>query len=54
MTREERRRLIRELVDAAPALSPEDADRMRALLPVGARATRPPAVLPRQAERKAA
>ncbi|MFJ8347677.1 hypothetical protein ACIQ9J_15135 [Streptomyces sp. NPDC094153] len=53
MTREERRRLIRELVDAAPALSPEDADRMRALLPVGARA-RPPAVLPRQAERKAA
>ncbi|MFJ5156369.1 hypothetical protein ACIQCF_33375 [Streptomyces sp. NPDC088353] len=54
MTREERRRLIRELVDAAPPLSPEDADRLRSLLPVRARTARQPAVLPRLAPRKAA
>ncbi|WP_225080489.1 MULTISPECIES: hypothetical protein [unclassified Streptomyces] len=54
MTREERQRRIRELVDAAPPLSPEDADRLRALLPLGARAARPPAVLSRPTERKAA
>lgn len=33
MTREERRQAIRQLVDAAPLLPPEDIDRLRALLP---------------------
>ncbi|MGW5123021.1 hypothetical protein ACWEQ7_02970 [Streptomyces sp. NPDC004069] len=54
MTREERRRLIRELVDAAPPLTAEAADRLRALLPLGARTIRRPAALPQPAARKAA
>lgn len=37
MTREERRAYIRRMVDAAPPLTPEDADLLRALIPMGAR-----------------
>lgn len=37
MTREERRAYIRSVVDAAPALVPEDADLLRALIPMGGR-----------------
>jgi hypothetical protein len=46
VTREERRAYIQSVVDAAPALSPEDADLLRALIPVGARrgAKRTPAL----------
>jgi hypothetical protein len=33
VTREERRERIRQLVDAAPLLPPEDIDRLRGLLP---------------------
>ncbi|MFF5958437.1 MULTISPECIES: hypothetical protein [Streptomyces] len=46
MTREERRAYIRQLVDDAPPLSPEDADLLRALVPMGARrsAQRTPAL----------
>lgn len=33
MTREERRESIRQLVEAAPLLPPEDIDRLRGLLP---------------------
>ncbi|MBZ6175557.1 hypothetical protein KVH24_23310 [Streptomyces olivaceus] len=42
MTREERRAYIRRVVDDAPALSSEDADHLRALLPLGARRTARP------------
>lgn len=45
MTREERRESIRRLVEAAPLLPPEDIDRLRGLLPVGARR---PAAMPLQ------
>ncbi|MFF8034881.1 hypothetical protein [Streptomyces sp. NPDC016626] len=34
MTREERQAYIRRLVDAAPALSPADADMLRHLMPL--------------------
>ncbi len=58
MTREERRAYIRSLVDAAPALTAEDADLLRALIPMGARlaAQRGPAkqVQPRGGRRSAA
>ncbi|WP_171111284.1 MULTISPECIES: hypothetical protein [unclassified Streptomyces] len=37
MTREERRAYIRKIVDAAPPLSAEDADLLRALIPMGGR-----------------
>lgn len=37
MTREERRAYIQSVVAAAPALAPEDADVLRALMPMGAR-----------------
>lgn len=37
MTGEERQAYIRRVVDAAPSLSSEDADRIRALLPMGSR-----------------
>ncbi|MGW1039363.1 hypothetical protein [Streptomyces sp. NPDC002547] len=37
MTREERRAYIRRIVDAAPPLTPEDADLLRALIPLSAR-----------------
>lgn len=37
MTREERRAYIQSVVDAAPALTPEDADLLRALMPMGSR-----------------
>ena len=37
MTREERRASIRRLGDAAPPLAPEDADLLRALIPMAAR-----------------
>lgn len=37
MTAEERRAYIRQKVDAAPALTSEDAALLRALLPLGAR-----------------
>lgn len=37
MTREERRAYIRRIVDAAPPLTAEDADQLRALIPMGAR-----------------
>lgn len=50
MTREERRKRIRRLVDNAPALCAEDVDRLRALLPMGARAATTPVVArPRRA-----
>ena len=50
MTREERRAYIRQLVDAAPPLTPEDADLLRALIPMGVRrsAKRPPALQKQQ------
>lgn len=38
MTAEERRAYIRRIVDAAPPLSAEDADVLRVLIPLGARA----------------
>lgn len=38
MTPEEREAYIRSIVDSAPPLSPEVADRLRALLPLGTRA----------------
>ena len=41
MTAEERRAYIRSLVNAAPALAPEDADLLRHLIPLGARRTAP-------------
>jgi hypothetical protein len=41
VTREERRAYIRSVVDAAPALQPEDADLLRHLIPLGARRTAP-------------
>ncbi|KPC86286.1 hypothetical protein ADL35_12450 [Streptomyces sp. NRRL WC-3753] len=37
MTREERRAYIRRVVDDAAPLDSEDADRLRALIPMGAR-----------------
>ncbi|MEU0584555.1 hypothetical protein [Streptomyces sp. NPDC006132] len=37
MTREERRAYVRSVVDAAPALTAEDADLLRALIPMEAR-----------------
>ncbi|GHB39027.1 hypothetical protein [Streptomyces spinoverrucosus] len=37
MTREERRIYISKIVDAAPPLSAEDADLLRALIPMGGR-----------------
>lgn len=37
MTYEERRAYIRRIVDAAPPLTSEDADVLRALVPLGAR-----------------
>lgn len=37
MTYEERRAYIRRIVDASPPLTPEDADALRALIPLGAR-----------------
>lgn len=37
MTAEERRAYIRRIVDAAPPLSAEDADLVRAVLPLSAR-----------------
>ena len=37
MTWEERRAYIRRIVDAAPPLTPEDADALRVLIPLGAR-----------------
>ncbi|MGW3417021.1 hypothetical protein [Streptomyces phaeochromogenes] len=43
MTREEREAHIRDVVDSAPLPSPEDIDRLRALLQLGARATAAPA-----------
>lgn len=43
MTREERRAYVRRVVDAAPSLTPEDADLLRALIPMGARRTALPA-----------
>ncbi|MER7874864.1 hypothetical protein ABTY63_15075 [Streptomyces solisilvae] len=38
MTAEERRSYIRRIVDAAPPLSAEDAETLRVLIPLGARA----------------
>ncbi|MFI1002028.1 hypothetical protein ACIP10_15540 [Streptomyces galbus] len=38
MSAEERRAYIRRIVDGAPALTAEDADQLRALLPLQARA----------------
>jgi hypothetical protein len=49
---EERRAYIRRIVDAAPALTPEDADFVRALMPLSGRtaarrqARRPPQPTP--------
>ncbi|MEU5111674.1 hypothetical protein AB0G64_09260 [Streptomyces longwoodensis] len=37
MSTEERRAYIRRIVDGAPALTTEDADQLRALLPLQAR-----------------
>ena len=59
MTREERRAYIRRMVDAAPPLTPEDADLLRALIPMGGRrdAKRTPTALqtrPDAARRSAA
>lgn len=57
MTRDERRAYIRRIVDAAPPLDAEDADLIRALIPMGgrlaARPTTPPSV-PRPARTAAA
>lgn len=55
MTREERRESIRQLVDAAPLLPPEDIDRLRGLLPTIRRpAAAPTALRPQPAQPKAA
>ncbi|WP_158101776.1 hypothetical protein [Streptomyces pharetrae] len=37
MTAEERKAYVRQVVNAAPPLAPEDADLLRALIPLGSR-----------------
>lgn len=57
MTREERQAYIRQLVDAAPALAPADADMLRHLVPLQSRRAAGPALAarrPQPTHRKAA